>query len=178
MAAQLMARNGRSARRLCDRAPGDQLLAGAALAQDQHVDVLRGDAADRLAHLLHDGAAADDAVGALLGRQQRGHAHQAGGLEGAVEDLAEPVEVDRLDEVVEGALLHRLDGGLGGAVGGDEDDRAASGRQRLDVVEDVQAGAVGQLQVEHDDVGRLRATSVEPSAAVAAVRTFASSPKT
>ena len=39
--------------------PGDQLLAGAALAEDQHRHVLRGDPADRLVHLLHRRAAAD-----------------------------------------------------------------------------------------------------------------------
>ena len=63
MAAQLIARNGRSARlRVLVDGAGDQFLAGAALAEDQHVHVLRGDAADRLAHLLHGRAAADDPV--------------------------------------------------------------------------------------------------------------------
>ena len=44
-----------------DRA-GDQLLARAALAQDQDVDVLRGDAADLFADRLHGRAAADETV--------------------------------------------------------------------------------------------------------------------
>ena len=41
---------------------GDQLLAGAALAEDQHGDVLRGDPADRLVDLLHRRRAADEHV--------------------------------------------------------------------------------------------------------------------
>ena len=54
IAAQLIARNGfvGAGGVLVDRA-GDEFLAGAALAEDQHRHVLRGDAADRLVHLLH-----------------------------------------------------------------------------------------------------------------------------
>ena len=65
---------------------GDQLLAGAALAEDQDVDVLRGDPADGLAHLLHDRAAADDAVAACSSAgSTAGTLHQPGRLEGPVE---------------------------------------------------------------------------------------------
>ena len=141
--------------------PGHQFLAGAALAQDQHVDVLRGDPADGLAHLLHDRAAADDAVAAVLGRQHGRHVHQPGRLEGPVEHLAEAVEVHRLDQVIEGAALHGLDGRLGGAVGRDEDDRPF-GVEGLDLLEDIQAGAVGQLQVEHDHVRAVLADLLQP----------------
>ena len=54
MAAQLRARNGclGPGAVLVDGA-GDQFLAGAALAGDQHGDVLGGDAADGLVHLAH-----------------------------------------------------------------------------------------------------------------------------
>ena len=62
---------------------GDQFLAGAALAEDQHVHVLRRDAADRLAHLLHDRRAADDLVARFLRRQHGGNVHQPRGREGA-----------------------------------------------------------------------------------------------
>ena len=51
------------------QSPRDQLFAGAAFAQDQHVDILGGDTADGFAHFLHDGTAPDDAVAAILGRQ-------------------------------------------------------------------------------------------------------------
>ena len=155
---------------------GHQFLARAAFAQDQHVDVLRRDPADGLAHLLHDRTAADDAVGAVLGRQHGRHAHQPGRLEGAVEDLAESLQIDRLDEVIEGAALHGLDGRLRGAVGRDEDDRPPR-VAAVDLAEDVQAGAVGQLQVEHDHVGTCSAIRARPSAAVAAVKTSPPPPR-
>ena len=58
-----MARNGRlAARAVLVNGAGHQLLAGAALAQDQHGDVLRGDAADGLVDLLHGGSAPNNAV--------------------------------------------------------------------------------------------------------------------
>src|SRR5207247_6980125 len=42
--------------------PGDQLLASAALTEDQHRDVLGCDATDRLVHLLHGRAATDQDI--------------------------------------------------------------------------------------------------------------------
>ena len=140
---------------------GDQFLAGAALAGDEDVDVLRRDPADRLAHLLDDGRAPDDGVPLHLLRQHGGDGHEAGGLEGPVEHAAEALQVERLDEVVEGAALHRLDGGVGSAVGRDEDHRPL----RVGVVqfaEQVEAGAVGQLDVEHDHVGPVLGGAAAP----------------
>ena len=103
---------------------------------------------------------------------------EAGGLEGAFDHLAEVLQVHGLDQVIEGAALHRLDGGLGGAVGGDEDDRPLR-VEGVDFAEDLQAVAVGQLQVEDDHVGFCSRSRREPSAAVAAVRTLTpSAPKT
>ncbi len=130
---------------------GDQFLAGAALAEDEDVDVLGGDAADGLAHLLHDEAAADDAVAGLLGRQHRRHVHEPRRLEGPLQHVREPFQVERLGQVVEGALLHGLDGRFRGAVGRDEQHRPF----RVDLAqraEDVEPGTVRQLQVEDDHV--------------------------
>ena len=83
---------------------GDQLLARTALAQNEDVHVLRGDAADGLAHLLHDRAATNDAVAAVV-RRQAGGAHQTGGVEGALQNLAQAFEVHRLDKVVESSAF-------------------------------------------------------------------------
>ena len=47
------------------------------------------------------------------------------------------------------------------AVAGDEDDRDAR-VDPADLLEDVQAGLVGQAQVEEDDVGRVGADALEP----------------
>src|SRR5437016_5585286 len=100
---------------------GDQLLAGAALAEKEHVDVLRRDAADPLAHLLNDLAAADDPVYRLGQGYDRFRAHQTGRLQGPADDLAQAIEIDRFDEIVEGAMFHGFDGRLGGAMPGNDD---------------------------------------------------------
>ncbi len=68
--------------------------------------------------------------------------------------------VERLDEIVERAALHRLDRGVGGAVRGDEDDRPFR-VERVNVVEQVEAGAIGELDVEHDNVGVVLANRFE-----------------
>ena len=63
-----MARNGFLARvAVVIDGPGDEFLAGAAFAQDQHGYILRGDPADRLIDRLHRRAAADQGVGRLVG---------------------------------------------------------------------------------------------------------------
>jgi hypothetical protein len=74
---------------------------------------------------------------------------------------AQLIARNRLDQVVEGAALHRLDGRLRRPVGGDEDHRAL-GVEGVDVAEDVEAGAVGQLQVEDDHVGPVLGQAGQP----------------
>jgi hypothetical protein len=71
------------------------------------------------------------------------------------------VQVQGLEQVVVGPLLHRLDGRVGTLGHGDEDHRDA----RVDLpnlLVDLQAGLVGQAQVEEDDVGRLGTHPLEP----------------
>ena len=62
MAAKLIARKAVPPAWSADKGAGDQLLAGAAFAEDQHGDILGCDAADRLVHLLHLRATADENV--------------------------------------------------------------------------------------------------------------------
>ena len=158
MAAQLMARNGRVGPLavLIDR-PGDQLLAGAALAADQHGDVLRRHPADRLVHLLHGRTAADQHVGRspatgsssgiTAGTRMRRLISKA-----RADEFAQLLQLQRLEEVVEGPELHRLDGCVRRPVAGDEDDRDL-GVALMDAAEDVQTGEVGQRQIQEHDVG-------------------------
>ena len=166
MAAQLRARYGALARRpvLVDGA-GDQLLAGAALAGDQHGDVLVGDAADGLVHLAHGGASADDGAGEVgVRRGLRNHgrpAHPPAHLHRLVDHPPELLQVERLEQVVVGALPHRLDGRVRRPGDGDEDD----GDARVDAADrlvELQAGLVGQSQVEEDDVRGVGADEPEP----------------
>ena len=108
----------------------DQLLAGAALAGDQHRHVLGGDAANGLVDLA-----------AWRGRSRRWRpprrrpaavsATTAGSRIRRATSSASPttwpqlVQVERLEQVVVGALLHRLDGRVRRLGHGDEDDRDA-----------------------------------------------------
>ena len=119
MAAQFRARNGACgpAAVLVDGA-GDQFLAGAALAGDQHRHVLGGDAADGLVHLAHGRAAADHA--ALRVRFRRGFAPPRpdwrmapGHVQRFADDPPQHGQVERLEQAIKGALLHGLDGRVG-----------------------------------------------------------------
>ena len=144
---------------------GDQLLAGAALAGDQHRHVLGGDAADGLVDLAHGRAGADD--GAVHVRVRRGlgdHgrlAHPPGHFQRLADHPPQLVQVERLEQVVVGALLHRLDGRVRRLGHGDEDDRDAR-VDLADLLVDLQAGLVGQAQVEENDIGRLGTDALEP----------------
>ena len=53
----------------------------------------------------------------------RRHAADPAGVDRAVHDAAELVEVQRLQQVLEGPQLHRLDRGFRGPVGRDHDHR-------------------------------------------------------
>ena len=135
---------------------GDQLLAGARFARDQHGEVVGDHAGDDAIDFLHRRRAADQrgaAAQLLLG--QRGGGVAAAG-DGAAHRLAEHVEVERLGEIVEGADfggahrrrqgvpcredVHRQRGMLGGEPG------------HL-----VEAVAVGQHHVGDQHIGQGRA---------------------
>ena len=74
------------------------------------------------------------------------------------------LQVERLEQVVVRPLPHRLDGRVGRPWPGDEDDRDA-GVDPPELPEDVQAGQVGQAQVEEDHV---RASGGDPFQALCA----------
>ena len=145
--------------------PGDELLAGAALAGDQHRHVLGGDAADRLVHLAHGRRTAQDRVvrvGVRLGfSEDGGRLHPPGDLQGLANDPPQMTGVERLGEVVAGALLHRLDRLVGRPGRGDEDDRGPQAHP-ADLPVDLKPGLIGQVGVEKDDVGAARANALEP----------------
>ena len=130
---------------------GNQLLAGAAAAADQHAAVGGRHAVERGAQLVHgrrlaDHLEADD--GALL---ELAHlALQLGGLERAQRDEQQPVGLERLLDVVVGAALDGGDRGLDVAVAGDDDDRQV-GVRLLDDVEHLQAVEAAALQPDVQD---------------------------
>ena len=86
--------------------PGDQFLAGPALAGDQDGHVLAGGAADGLVDRLHGGRPAHDPVGGRVGGlllvvEEGADVRQAALLEGAGQDAAELAEVERLEQILD-----------------------------------------------------------------------------
>ena len=132
----------------------DEFFAGAGFAVDEDAAVGGGHQLDLLAEGLHgDGLAGDGAAcGELAGELLVVLAHLAG-LHGVLEDDEGAVEGERLFEEVVGAELGGAHGGFDGAVAADDDDLGdVGGVQLADLGEGVEAVAVGQPDVEQDDV--------------------------
>ena len=123
-------------------ATGDEFLARAAFAGDEHGGVARGDLADGLQDFLHRFGTADDAflvVGRIHehARRARRRREVATGGEGLVDERDQLRLVERLHHVVVSAELHGLDRGLRRAERRHEDHhrlrlRAAEHLQGLD----------------------------------------------
>ena len=105
---------------------GDKFLAGAALTGDERGGIRRRHLADELEDLLHRLAAADDAEFVVLGFEQRlirhDLLHVVRGFERVGDDFLELGRVERLEQIIVGTELHRLDGRLCRAVGGHQND--------------------------------------------------------
>ena len=143
---------------------GDEFLAGAGFSSDEDGDVLGGDATDGFVDFAHGGTGTEDgavAVG-LRGRlgDDGGGAHASADFEGFGNDESHLAEIERFEEVVEGAKLHRFDGGVGGRGAGDEDD-GDTGVGFAELVVDVEPGLIGEAHVEQDDVGGMGAGAGE-----------------
>ena len=144
----------RAMRVVVDRA-GDELLAGAGLAADQHRRVALGDLADDAEHLLERAARPDDAVEvvdvALRVTEVVDLVLHPAHLERLLDLDLHLLDFERLLHVVERAGLHRLDGRRHRAERGHQDDR---GRrvQRLRGLQHLEPGAAAHLQVADDDV--------------------------
>jgi hypothetical protein len=103
---------------------GDQLLAGARLPAHEHRDVLGTHARNRLQELLHGGRLGDDGAAHRLLRRQPSVLHaQRARLEGAVDDQAHLIDVERLGDVLVSAGLHRPHRHALGAVRGEQHHR-------------------------------------------------------
>ncbi len=152
-----------------------QLLAGAALAGDQHGRVALGDGLDPIGEAEHRRAASDDRArpwsrAVRLALRQLGARlfelpleRPLGGDPLQLEDHL--VEVEGLGQVVVGAFLERGDRVVDGGVGGDEDDvgprrllaHAAEQRQPVDL---------GEPDVADHDVEDVRRDLGQPLGAV------------
>ena len=135
---------------------GDEFLAGAAFAGDERGGVGGGDLADEFEHLLHRLAAADDAQLVILRFEQRlirdDLFHVARGLERVGDDVLELGRVERLEQIIVGAELHRLDGGLRRAVGGHQDHEQL-GVVRADAAQGFKPVHAAHAHVHEHEVG-------------------------
>src|SRR2546425_1718063 len=151
-----------------DRA-GDELLAGAALALDEHRRGAAGDLLEERHHAAERGARADDralleqVVEPLLERAVL--LDQVSALEGLADQAQELGALERLGEEVVRALLHRLDRLLDRAEGGQED-HVHFGRDRLDRSEQLDTPEARQLWAGEDQVHAPRLEALEGGVAV------------
>ena len=141
---------------------GDELLAGAGLAADQHGDVAAGDARGGVEQAAHRPARADDpAAEGLLGGQPPVVDAQPARLERALDDQGDLVDVERLGEVVVGAGLHRRDRDALRAVRGEQDHR-----QRRIALDD----AAQQLEAVHARASSRSVTTASTSSSLLSAR--------
>jgi len=149
---------------------GRQVLAGAALAGEQHRRCRTGgDLVQKRLELGHHRRVADDPVEPPLLRlthpQGPDLAAQPRGLQGFLHDEHQLVEVERLVRVVVGALLHDLHGGFDVRVRRQEDDEGV-GIMLLDLLQQAQTVGIGQLEVEQDEIDGVSQGLVRRAAAV------------
>ena len=131
---------------------GDELLARAALAVDEHRGVGRGDLEDLLPEVLDEGVVADDLVALLrLLLEVLAFPAEARLLEGVADADQDPLPVEGLLQEVEGPQLGRLDRRLDGALARDHDDLGDE-RPLAELGQDLETAPAGHLDVEEDEV--------------------------
>ena len=144
-APQLTARYGpcARARQLVERLR-DELLAGPALADDQHGRIGRRDSRHRGKQLLHRLRAPDQPAEARLRRT-------AAGLRHPRQDALQPLRVQRFRQVVDGTETHRIHRAFDRAVAGDQHDVALLGDRLLG--QQLHPASVRQHKVHEDEIG-------------------------
>ena len=136
---------------------GDQLLAGAALAEDEHVALRRRGQADEVEDLLHRRALADDLVEAValleLLLERAVLARQAALFEAFADGEQDLFVLERLGDVVESADAHRFDGALDRGVRRDHDHHLL-GIARAQLLQDLHARHAGEHEIEQHEIDR------------------------
>ena len=151
-----------------DRA-GEELLARAALALDQHRRRRRGHLLDEHHGATERRAAADDRalpqqiVQALL--QHLVLLDQLAALERLVDELEQLLAPERLGEKVVGAVLHRLHGLFDGAERGQQDD-VDVGRDRFRGAQQLEPREAGHLEIGEDQIDGAALQPLERGAAI------------
>ena len=132
---------------------GENLLASARFALQQHRRVLGGNSSRQLQHLLHRRAGADDTRKAfrfffLPVRQPRA---QFIPFQGPLNRQFHQVKVQGLRQEIVGPGLNRIYGAADGAKGGDDDDRGAQALS-AELLKNFQAVHGRQLQIQQDHI--------------------------
>ena len=141
--------------RLAVNQPREQLLARAALSEDQHRRRQLRDLVHQIDDVARDLARSDDelALGLIgdLGRQRQHLPVQVLPLAGVADERPELVVVEILGDVVIGAVLHRLHGRLDLVDGRDHDDLDEA-VVFLDDAKHLEAADAGQPDIEQNQV--------------------------
>ena len=149
--------------------PRHQLLAGAALAEDQHRRVGGRHALDDPQHVVHPGAAGQETAEGRRARGVRAERHvlaeELGLLRRLAHDDVELLDLGRLGEVVVGAELHGLHCGGDLLKARQHDDLRRLG-DRGQLAQHVEPFLLRHPHVEHDDVEGRLANALERGHAV------------
>ena len=153
-----------AARRALVNRAGDELLADAAFAANQHGDVAVGDLIDDERHLLHRWtvAPADERLALIVAQlaSEIGElAHEAGALDGLLDrdvegDLAEPLGIVGLDDVVGRSEPDRFDDDLRLLAAG-QHDHLQLGTRRFERLQRLQSVHARHGDIQEHDIGRL-----------------------
>ena len=132
----------------------DELLAGAALAEDEYASVGRGHELDLLAQRLHgDAGAGNGALGGELPLELGVILAHLAGLHRVLEHDEGSRQAERLLEEVVGPEFRRAHCGFDGSVARDDDHLGHVGRVHLaNLAQGVEAIAIGQPDIEQHDV--------------------------
>ena len=173
IAAQLMATNGPlGARAVLVQRVGDELLARARLAGDQHRDDALAQPADRAEHVLHRRRLAEDLR--HLGGRRVGLALVQAFLDGAADQVDRLGHVEGLGQVVEGAALEGADGAVEIGVRRHDDDRQVA-VLGLDLLEQVDPRAARHADVGDQHLRRSSSSAARTSRELVKLRTANSS---
>ena len=133
----------------------DELLSRAALPLHQHGRVGGRDPCDHVVDRLHGWRGPDQgsevAEAAERAAQRFDLLPELTPADDVRQHRFETRDVDRLGQVVRGTAAERLDRGIDGGVAGDQDD--LGGDTAVDLSQELETAAVGQLQVDQRQVG-------------------------
>ena len=131
---------------------GDEFLARAGFAANEHGDRFGGHPADFLVDVLHGLAPANERVATPAGFAQADRfGHPAVAVGRFADQFDQLRNVERLEQIIIGANFHRFDGGFGGAKRGDQND-GQTGLGRVQLPDEFQAVQARQLQVGDDKI--------------------------